>query len=275
MNSGLLFLVVGLLVLAVVVVATIYWQLQSRKPHAGPGSDQGPGVGALLRMFGRPRHGFGPCSYRGCPNQQGWLCGYRDRSGRQCQTRWCDEHVAMIAGRPYCPRHAGVVRALQATAGTVREVKRQPALEDRAVPLLTLICDQLNQSLSETLQEAFSSHADVQVASRSSIQEVWVDNERVAWQRSWGAFTARGYLVQLSVRVGVPEPPVVQAVVANHVVFQRVPDWITSRLKGLPPDPSSRGRYCGELLEAVRRELDARLPAILEQLDQELLVGVR
>jgi hypothetical protein len=275
MGSGLLLLVVGVVVLAIVVGVTIYWQARARRPLAGPGSDPGPGVGALLRMFSRPRHGAGPCSYRGCPNQQGWLCSYRERSGRQCQTRWCDEHVAMIAGQPYCPRHAGVVKALQATAGTIREVKRQPALEDRAVPLLTLICDQLDASLMQTLRDSFSAHPGVQVASRSNVQEVWVDNERVAWQRSWGAFTQRGYLVQLSVRVGVPEPPVVQAVVANHVVFQRVPDWISDRLKGLPPDPSSRSRYCGELLDAVRQELGTRLPTILEQLDQELLVGAR
>jgi hypothetical protein len=84
-----------------------------------------------------------------------------------------------------------------------------------------------------------------------------------------GSLTSRGYLLRASIRVGVPEPPVVQAVVANHVIFQDVPYWISRRMRGEPADASNHKRYVTNLTEAVDRAVRDRMPQIESQLAYE------
>jgi hypothetical protein len=95
----------------------------------------------------------------------------------------------------------------------------------------------------------------VEVSGHKSVKEIQRGTERIAWQVSWGLFTHRGYLVRTYVRVGVPEPPVVQAIVANDVVFEAVPYWIERRLKGEPPDASDHQRFYADLVRGIQARL--------------------
>ena len=67
-----------------------------------------------------------------------------------------------------------------------------------------------------------------------------------------GLYTSRGYLLRAMVRVGVLEPPVVQAVVTNDVVFSAIPYWITTRLNGHPPVATDQQRFYADLLRALQ-----------------------
>jgi len=97
---------------------------------AGPGRAGAPG------NVPRTRASPGTCSISSCQEGMVWACSYREKSGRRCDTRWCKNHIEVVGGATYCHRHAGVVRALSATEGSILEVKSQPSLDDRAVPLL-------------------------------------------------------------------------------------------------------------------------------------------
>lgn len=143
----------------------------------------------------------------------------------------------MVDGTTYCRRHAATASTLGQTEGSIFQVKSPPSLEDRALPLLELLRKNLDPKITRLLTKAAAGIPDVEVASLKSIQEVQNGTERIGWQVSWGLHTNRGYLIRLSIRVGVPDPPVVQALVANEVVFQSVPYWIRRRLAGEPPLP--------------------------------------
>ena len=205
-----------------------------------------------------------------CPEDKGWVCSYREKSGRRCETRWCKYHIEVVGGSAYCHRHAAVVKALRATEGSILEVKSQPSLDDRAVPLLNLLCEAIDADVTKLLTECAAGRSDIQVSRQKTVQEVWIDQERVAWQVSWGLSTTRGYLLRASIRVGVPEPPVVQAVVANHVIFQDVPYWIARRRRGEAPDPSDHGRYMAAIREAIAKAVLERMRDVEAQLEYEM-----
>jgi len=247
------------------------WSLVSRLRHPLPEvplreqSAPGSPTGGFARF--RRRYGEGKCSFAGCPNQQGWVCAYAEGPGARCGRRFCSDHTTMLNGRPYCPRHASVVKALAATNGTIHEVKRPPSLDDRAVPLLALITDDVGGRVTGILKELYEDRPDVAVAARSSVQEVHIDFDRVAWQKSWTAYTSAGFETVVSLRVGITEPPVVQALVGDHMVFQGTPDWIVRRRRGEAADKRDRPNFADRLVGSVHAELEREA--------EEMVVGAR
>ncbi len=228
--------------------------------------DSAPGAhGHAPRTHSSP----GACSFSSCPEDRVWACSYREKSGRRCDTRWCKNHIEVVGNATYCHRHAAVVKALSATEGSILEVKSQPSLDDRAVPLLNLICEAIDGDVTGVLTECAAGRSDIQVARQKTVQEVWIDQERVAWQVSWGLSTNRGYLLRAAIRVGVPEPPVVMAVVANHVIFQGVPYWISRRMKGEAADATDHARFMSAIKQAIEQAVRDQMPQIESQLEFE------
>lgn len=216
-----------------------------------------------------PKPSAEPCSQPGCREQTGWTCGYREKTGQRCASTWCSKHITVVRGATYCRRHAAIAKTLDQTEGSIFEVKSQPSLEDRAVPLLELLRQDLGPDLTKLLAEVAAGHPAVVVAGQKSIQEVQSEGERIAWQVSWGLHTTRGYLLRLAIRVGVPEPPVVQAIVANEMVFQSVPYWITRRLTGEAPLASDHLAFHADFMQAVQEAVRGKLPDVMSQLEFE------
>jgi hypothetical protein len=233
----------------------------------GPGRSEGPfdARGNPPRKQSSP----GSCAISSCAEDRVWTCSYREKTGRRCNTRWCKNHIEVVGSATYCHRHAAVVRALSATEGSILEVKSQPSLDDRAVPLLNLICEAVDADVTALFTECAAGRADILVGRQKTVQEVWIDQDRVAWQVSWGLSTSRGYLLRAAIRVGVPEPPVVQAVVANHVIFQGVPYWIARRVKGEPADAGDQGRFMSAIAQALRKAVRDQMPQVESQLEFE------
>ena len=194
-----------------------------------------------------------PCEAPGCQEQRTWACVYRNPTGQRCASHWCKNHVTVVGNATYCPRHAGVSKTLNKTEGSIYQVKSQPSLEDRALSLLDLIRRNVDPDLQNLFKGAMVKLPGVEVAGQKSVQEVMSGSERIGWQVSWGLHTNRGYLLRTQVRVGVAEPPVVQAVLGNDVVFSAVPYWITRRLNGEPPTASDhQQRFYADLLRALQ-----------------------
>lgn len=218
-----------------------------------------------------------PCAAPGCRSQKSWSCTYKTETGQRCGSHWCRHHVTVVGSATYCPRHAGVSKTLNKTEGSIYQVKSQPSLEDRALSLLELIRQNVDPGLRNLLAHAAVGLTGVEVAGQKSVQEVQSGSERIGWQVSWGLHTSRGYLLRAFVRVGIPEPPVVQAIVVNEVVFQQVPYWVRRRLNGEPPDPTDHQRFYADLVRALGGAVHRRVEQVSEQheLDSQRFGGLK
>jgi predicted Ser/Thr protein kinase len=202
----------------------------------------------------------GVCTYSDCHERRGWACAYTDMTGRKCSTWWCRRHIQFIERTPFCPRHASVIRALAPTANTIFEIKNRPAVDDRALPLAALVAEDVDKDVTELVRRRYQSRKDVTIARDRTVRQTWSGHDDVAWERSWAALKSQGYLIRIAVRVSAHEPDFVQLLIGNTVVFKEVPDWISRRREGEPPDHADRARFGKKLFAAILEHVDAPRP---------------
>ena len=206
----------------------------------------------------------GVCTFSDCGEHRGWACAYKDLTGRECKSWWCRKHIQFIERTPFCPRHASVIRALAPTANTIFEIKNRPAVDDRALPLAALVAEDVDKDVTELVRRRYQNRKDVTLARDRTVRQTWSGRNEVAWERSWSALKSQGYLVRIAVRVTTAEPDMVQLLIGNTVVFKEVPDWISRRREGEPPDHADRARFGKKLFGAILEHVDQPqpLPAI-------------
>src|SRR6266513_2617150 len=202
----------------------------------------------------------GVCTYSDCQERRGWACAYTDMTGRKCNSWWCRRHIQFIERTPFCPRHASVIRALAPTANTIFEIKNRPARDDRALPLAALVAEDVDKDVTELVRRRYQNRKDVTIARDRTVRQTWSGRDDVAWERSWAALKSQGYLIRIAVRVGADEPDVVQLLIGNTLVFKEVPDWISRRREGEPPDHADRARFGKKLFAAILEHVDAPRP---------------
>ncbi|MGH7778023.1 MAG: protein kinase domain-containing protein [Candidatus Dormibacterales bacterium] len=211
----------------------------------------------------RPTRATGTCGDAGCQETEGWGCAYRDQTGRTCSTWWCRDHVQFIESTPFCRRHASVMRALAVTTGTIREIKILPGVDDRSLSLAALVGEDIDKEVTELLRRRYKSQRDVSVVADQTIRQARVNRNEMAWERTWAAVRSNGYVSKISVRVEASSPAEVQVLVGSLLVMKGVPDWISRRLEGKPPDPADRVRFRSRIVQAVLDSVDqpTRVPA--------------
>jgi len=214
-------------------------------------------AGAGPQVGSKPR---GVCTYGDCEERRGWACAYRDLQGGECRSWWCRRHITFIERTPFCPRHASVIRALAPTAGTIFEIKNRPAVNDRSLPLAALVAEDIDKDVTELVRRRFQNRQDITLAADRTVRQTWAGRNEVAWERSWAALKAQGYLVRIAVRVSTAEPDMVQLLIGNNVVFKEVPDWISRRREGEPPDHADRARFRKRLFAAILEHVDQPQP---------------
>lgn len=210
-----------------------------------------------------------PCLATGCEEQTSWPCLYWSETGQRCGSHWCLNHVIVVGGETYCKRHAGVSSTLNQTEGSIYQVQGHPSLEDRAVSLLELIRQNIDPQVQSVLVEAARGLSGIEISGQKSVQPVQSGSERTGWQVSWVLFNSRGYVLRTNVRVGVGEPPVVQAFVEHAKVFQDTPYWIARRLNGEPPTPADHEQFYLRLAQSIREALLANAALLSEKLEFE------
>ena len=202
----------------------------------------------------------GVCTFADCGERRGWACAYRDLTGRECKSWWCRRHIQFIERTPFCPRHASVIRALAPTANTIFEIKNRPAVDDRALPLAALVAEDVDKDVTELVRRRYQNRKDVTLARDRTVRQTWSGRNEVAWERSWSALKSQGYLVRIAVRVTTAEPDMVQLLIGNTVVFKEVPNWISRRREGEPPDHADRARFGKKLFAAILEHVDEPQP---------------
>src|SRR2546430_1695759 len=202
----------------------------------------------------------GVCTYSDCQERRGWACAYTDMTGRKCNSWWCRRHIQFIERTPFCPRHASVIRALAPPANRIFEIKNRPAVDDRALPLAALVAEDVDKDVTELVRRRYQNRKDVTIARDRTVRQTWSGRNDVAWERSWAALKSQGYLIRIAVRVGADEPDYVQLLIGNTMVFKEIPDWISRRREGEPPDHGDRARFGKKLFAAILEHVDAPRP---------------
>lgn len=219
-----------------------------RLPTQAPDGAAPPADGRKARIGG--------CWHTDCSAKEGWACTYVDAMKRQCETWWCKQHVQWVEDRPFCPRHASAVRALAITAGTIREIKHLPNVDDRALPLAALVGEDVSRDVTEILRRRYEGRKDVRIAADPTVRQHFLNRTDLAWERSWAALKQNGYLSRVAMRVTTAQPDTVQLVIDNGVVWSAVPDWITRHREGDQADPADRARFRNQLIQVLLDRLD-------------------
>ena len=199
------------------------------------------------------------CTHGGCKAHTGWQCGYQDHQGRTCSSWWCSEHIQFYGVEPFCRRHATVIKALSIHAGTIREIKGLPSVDDRSLGLAAMVGEDINKDLTEILRRRYKSRKDVTVIADRTVRETR-SSGTVAWERSWSAMRSQGYETRVTVSVNSASPMMVEMRVGTRTIFAGMPDWITRRLEGKPPVHADRAHFRARLVQAVTEAVDRPPP---------------
>lgn len=199
------------------------------------------------------------CAHSRCQAQTGWQCGYQDRQGQTCTTWWCSEHVQFHGTEPYCRRHSTVVKALSIHAGTIREIKSLPAVDDRSLSLAAMVGEDVNKDLTEILRRRYKSRRDVTIIADRTVRETR-GSGTVAWERSWSAMRSQGYETRVTLSVNSASPMIVEMRVGTRTIFAGMPDWIARRLDGKAPVQADRAHFRARLVQAVTEAVDRPPP---------------
>ncbi|TME14879.1 MAG: hypothetical protein E6I70_14660 [Chloroflexi bacterium] len=204
--------------------------------------------------------GKGSCTESSCRSRPSAYCSYRDAMGRSCGTIWCSHHIQRVADDLFCRRHASVIKALSVNAGTIREIKHLPAVDDRAMALASLVGSDIDKDITEILRRRYSSRHDVTVIGDRALRESRDTLGKVAWERSWSAARSQGYETRITLAVSTSDSTSVEMRVGQRPIFRAVPDWIAHRLEGKHADSSDRARFRGRLVQAVTEAVDRPPP---------------
>ena len=201
------------------------------------------------------------CASTGCAATTVVACSYVDRRGRGCPTAWCPDHVEVAGDRPYCRRHAGVIRARLANP----EESVLPDLESRAPGLIEWLARDLGEGVEAALM---ATGAGDSVTSEAAHTVHQARARERTWERSWRLCRHTGIVHRVCLQVADARDTEVGVIVDRHEVARLTPPWIAARLSGeaLSPEEDARRRaqFREALLAAVCRglaeEASIRLP---------------
>jgi hypothetical protein len=230
---------------------------QEEQEQTAPAELSLPGENVL----DRPAAQSARCSEHGCDGQEGWACAYRDRTGSECGTTWCDRHIDFIGEMAFCRRHANVVRTLASASSGLQQLSIVPKVEDRSLSLVAAVTRELEEPVLELLRRRFGNETGVQVVADRAVRALRPDPTRLVWERGWAASKSQGYVGRVAIRVPVGEDPQVRLFVNNSPVLQTVPDWIERRLSGGAPSDEDHSNFRFRLLLAIEQALDAAAEA--------------
>ena len=201
------------------------------------------------------------CAATGCASTTVVPCAYVDRRDRVCPTAWCPDHVEVAGDRPYCRRHAGLVRARLADP----QETVLPDLEARAPGLIEWLARDLADGVEAALMATGGGDS---VASEAAHTVHPARARERLWERSWRLCRHTGFVHRVCLQVAEARDTEVVVVVDRQEVARSTPPWIAARLSGESlsgeEDARRRAEFREALLAAVRRgladEASVRLP---------------
>jgi hypothetical protein len=167
------------------------------------------------------------CSAPGCSKDTAQPCSYRDRRGRICQTAFCPDHGATVAGATYCRRHASTVQAIGDLAA---DPNAHPDLNDRTPSLVNWIARDLDQHIRTQLTSA--AHAGESIVVDEAVRLTRDNKRNLRWERSWRLVESTGLVLKLTIHVSEEDDAMVRITVGSDLIAQGIPPWIARRRMG-------------------------------------------
>jgi hypothetical protein len=189
-------------------------------------------------------------------------CAYVDRRGRGCGAAFCPAHMANIGGRPYCRRHAGVVRGL---AKRTLETEQGTEIDNRAPSLAEWMGNEVDEDLQRLLGEMRGPNVQL-VLSAEPLALISQGTPRArSWERTWKLSSHTGIVIKIALLVDEADDSEVQARVDSELVFRGVPPWVARRSvpAGMGQDEATlRLRFRQQILDQVRAAVGVRGPTL-------------
>ncbi len=195
--------------------------------------------------------GNAACLAVGCPNHNATQCRYMDRRGRRCETNWCPDHVRMVGGQPYCPRHAGIMTALSLSP----KKGHLPDIDNRAPSLANWVGNDMDAGIRKILREVINEH-DAETIIVEPVGYVFtVHDKGHRWERAWKLANHTGVTLKVSIDVDEANDAVVRIRVGQQGIVSSVPPWVEHhrRRERVTPetDASERRDFYSQLFRTV------------------------
>jgi hypothetical protein len=197
------------------------------------------------------------CARSGCESRMMRRCAYVDREGDSCITQWCMDHIKVLSGVAYCPRHAGVVKAI---AGSSTPDERPP-VKCRAPSLTAWFADMLNPQIDEILSrfsEAGYEHHLVRHGLSHRIGNVPAHHH---WEQRWEVEVSGQPPVDILVDVKEEIDIVVRVRVNEVLVTRIVPPWIErhQNLSRKGDEDRIREEFCQRIVSLIGQSLEVNI----------------
>jgi hypothetical protein len=199
-----------------------------------------------------------PCTRQDCSNQNGNDCSYVDRRARRCETAWCPEHRSVISDGLYCPRHAGIMKALLASA----RKGHLPDIDNRAPSLSNWIGNDIDERMRSVVEKLTQPEDGEQLIVDPVGYIYGMADKSHRWERSWKIANHTGVTLKAAIDVDESRDGVVRLRVGQRTINEVVPPWVEHHQKQelIPPerDDAERSAFysaiCDQLTEALTNE---------------------
>ena len=191
------------------------------------------------------------CAVDGCRRLDGVQCSYIDKRSRRCPTAWCPNHVADVAGFPYCRRHASTMTAIEG----VEVVAGLPDLENRAPSLVGWIARDLDAPIRELLTK-LAEPAGASLVTDPVRLVITPGGSTRRWAKTWKVLDSTAVLNRVSIEVDEVDDCHVSARVDSELIGRGMPPWIGNRQAGKQLDPAADATERAEFAAAMARSIE-------------------
>ncbi len=191
------------------------------------------------------------CAADGCRRSDGTQCSYVDKRSRRCPTAWCPNHVAEVAGFPYCRRHASTMTAIE--GGEV--VAGLPDLDNRAPSLVGWIARELDAPIREVLTK-LAEPAGASLVTDPVRLVITPGGSTRRWAKTWKVLDSTAVLSRVSIEVDEVDDCQVSARVDSELIGRGMPPWISNRQAGRQIDSAADATERAEFAAAMARSIE-------------------
>jgi hypothetical protein len=197
------------------------------------------------------------CARSGCDARMMRRCSYVDREGNDCITQWCMDHVKVVSGVAYCPRHAGVMAAIAASSSP----DERPPVKCRAPSLTAWFAYVLDPEIDDLLARFGDAGFSHRVVRHGMAHRVGTVPAHHHWEERWEVEVSDQPPVNIVIDVKEEMDIVVRVHVNEVLVTRIVPPWIERHqsLSSTADEDRVREEFCLRILSLISQSLEVNI----------------
>jgi hypothetical protein len=197
------------------------------------------------------------CARSGCDSRKMQGCSYQDRDGNVCITQWCMDHVKVVDGAAYCPRHAGVIRAITRSSSP----DERPPVRCRAPSLAAWFAHILDPQIDAMVSQLVEAGYGHQVVRHGLSHRIGNVPAHHHWEQHWQVQVPERAPVDILIDVREEVDIVVRVRVNEVLVTRIVPPWIEQHQNhsGKGDEDRIREEFCHRIISLLGQSLEVNL----------------